>query len=51
VGAFQPRVILPDSWKEWSPEKLEVILTHERAHVRWRDPLIQWLALFNRALF
>jgi hypothetical protein len=35
---------------EWSQQQLEVVLTHERAHRR-RDPLIQWLALFNRALF
>src|SRR6185295_17299081 len=26
-------------------------LTHEGGHVRRRDPLVQWLALVNRALF
>ncbi len=27
------------------------MLTHEQAHARRRDPLFQWLALFNRAVF
>jgi len=27
------------------------ILVHERSHVRRRDPLIQWIALLNRAVF
>lgn len=51
VGLFRPRVILPEGWKEWSPRQLDAILEHEHAHVRRRDPLVQWLALLNRALF
>jgi len=44
-------VILPKNWQEWPPQQLDAVLTHEREHVRRRDPLIQWLALVNRALF
>ena len=51
VGLFRPRVILPDGWQEWAPGRLGPILAHEHAHVRRRDPLVQWLALLNRALF
>jgi uncharacterized protein (TIGR03435 family) len=51
VGLFRPRVILPVGWQEWPAEKIGPILAHERAHVCRRDPLVQWLALLNRALF
>ncbi len=51
VGLFQPRVILPEGWTEWSPEQLGAILEHEHAHARRHDPLVQWLALLNRAVF
>jgi hypothetical protein len=51
VGLFRPRVILPEGWKEWEACRLAAILAHEQAHVRRRDPLVQWLALLNRAVF
>ncbi|HLK65139.1 MAG TPA: M56 family metallopeptidase [Bryobacteraceae bacterium] len=51
VGWLHPVVILPKNWQQWSPPQLDAVLTHEREHVRRRDPLIQWLALVNRALF
>jgi len=51
VGCFRPVVILPKNWQEWPPQQLDAVLTHEREHVRRRDPLVQWLALVNRALF
>ncbi|HKV54075.1 MAG TPA: M56 family metallopeptidase [Candidatus Binataceae bacterium] len=51
VGCLRPMVILPAHWRKWSPRQLEAVLAHEGEHVRRRDPLIQWLALFNRAIF
>jgi BlaR1 peptidase M56 len=51
VGWLHPVVILPKNWQEWPPQQLDAVLTHEREHVRRRDPLIQWLAIVNRALF
>jgi GWxTD domain-containing protein len=51
VGWLRPVVILPADWEEWSGAKLDAVLAHEHAHVRRRDPLVQWLALLNRALF
>jgi beta-lactamase regulating signal transducer with metallopeptidase domain len=51
VGWLRPVVILPKNWQEWPPQQLDAVLTHEREHVRRRDPLIQRLALVNRALF
>jgi bla regulator protein blaR1 len=51
VGLLRPRVILPQGWSEWTAGQLDAILAHECAHVRRRDPLVQWLALLNRAVF
>jgi bla regulator protein BlaR1 len=51
VGLLRPRIVLPECWKEWPEAQLDAVLTHERAHARRRDPLVQWVALLNRALF
>ncbi len=51
VGWFRPKVILPEDWESWPQEKQDAVLAHEREHVRRRDPLIQRLALVNRAVF
>ncbi|HXT69099.1 MAG TPA: M56 family metallopeptidase [Vicinamibacterales bacterium] len=51
VGWLAPVLILPRGWDRWSADQLTVVLTHEREHARRHDPLTQWLALFNRAVF
>ena len=51
VGAFRPVVILPEGWNEWPAAQLNAVLAHEGEHASRRDPLMQWLALFNRAVF
>jgi beta-lactamase regulating signal transducer with metallopeptidase domain len=50
-GILRPRIILPASWREWSDEKLRVVLLHERSHVRSGDPAVSLLARLNCALF
>jgi uncharacterized protein (TIGR03435 family) len=51
VGLLHPRILLPEGWTEWPQALRDAVLTHEREHVRRRDPLVHWLALFNRAVF
>ncbi|HLQ77369.1 MAG TPA: M56 family metallopeptidase, partial [Terriglobia bacterium] len=51
VGWLHPVSILPEHWTQWSASQLRAVLIHEREHARRRDPLVQWLALFNRAVF
>lgn len=51
IGWLNPSVILPDRWPQWTPSQLNVVLTHEGEHAHRRDPLVQWLALLNRAVF
>ena len=45
------RVIFPEHWRQWSKSQLDAVLTHESEHARRRHPLVQWLALLNRAIF
>jgi len=51
VGLLHPRIILPECSRDWPQAQLDAVLTHEGEHIRRRDPLFQWLALLNRALF
>jgi hypothetical protein len=51
VGWLRPVVVLPESWSQWPAAQLDAVLTHEHEHARRRDPLFQWLALLNRAMF
>src|SRR5215475_8868428 len=51
VGWVHAMTILPEGWQDWEPAKLDAVLTHESEHARRYDPLVQWLALLNRALF
>ena len=51
VGYVRPMVILPRGWSAWTEEQLDAVLLHEGEHIRRRDPLIQWVALLNRAVF
>jgi len=51
VGWLSPVLILPEGWARWTPAHLDAVVTHEHAHARRHDPLVQWLALLNRAIF
>ncbi len=51
-GAWRPVVILPcDLVAQASDEQLMVVLAHEFAHVRRRDPLLGWVFALTHALY
>ena len=50
-GHATPRVLLPPTAREWSEERLRVVLAHEIAHVRRRDWLVQMFATIVRSLY
>jgi beta-lactamase regulating signal transducer with metallopeptidase domain len=50
AGFLTPRILLPSTWREWSPEKLDTVLAHELAHVRRKDPQIALAAALNKCI-
>ncbi|MCL4795167.1 MAG: TonB family protein [Bryobacteraceae bacterium] len=38
-GLLRPVIVLPASAREWTKERLEVVLAHERMHIERADPL------------
>ena len=44
-------IVLPAGYDEWDPEKLRIVLAHERSHVRQGDFYLQALAGLYAALF
>jgi tetratricopeptide (TPR) repeat protein len=51
AGVFRARIILPVTWRAWPAETLRAVITHERTHIRRRDPLIALAARINRCVF
>ena len=50
-GFVQPKVILPRAAQEWTDARIRVVLSHELAHVKRGDWLIQMLAEVARASY
>lgn len=42
-GVWTPAIIIPAAAKEWSSERLRMVLLHELAHVQRADCMWQWL--------
>jgi TonB family protein len=50
-ATFGSIILLPAEAQEWPAERLDAVLTHERAHVRSRDGYWSWLARLHAAIF
>jgi beta-lactamase regulating signal transducer with metallopeptidase domain len=44
VGSLWPTILVPRSGSGWAPEHRAMVIAHEVAHVRRRDPLVQLVA-------
>ena len=42
-GAFRPIIFIPSSMLQLDLTQLDIIISHERQHVRSRDQLVKWL--------
>lgn len=52
AGVMRPAIYLSESTvKQFSPEQLRHVLTHELTHIRRRDVLTQWIFLLVRTLY
>jgi TonB family protein len=50
-GAIRPRILLPRESESWSSERMRVVLSHELAHVKRNDWLVQVIAEIARAIY
>ncbi len=50
-GIFRPKVLLPAASKDWSDERLRVVISHELAHVQRGDWIVQLVAEVLRAIY
>jgi multidrug efflux system membrane fusion protein len=50
LGIVRPAIVLPVDWRRWDAARLNVVLAHERSHVRRFDPAVQLLSAAHRAL-
>jgi len=44
AGVVRPVVFVPEEWSRWTIETRRIVLDHELAHHRRRDPLWRWIA-------
>ena len=51
VGMLRPCVLLPVGWRDWSQDKLDVVLRHELTHIARGDYAVNLIAEFNRCLY
>jgi TonB family protein len=50
-GLFRPKVLLPAAAREWSDDRLRVVLSHELAHVQRGDWALQLTAEVLRSVY
>lgn len=50
-GLRRPLIVLPSSAEDWTPDRREVVLTHELVHVRRRDALRHLLGRVTAACY
>ena len=50
-GVFQPRIIVPADAASWTRDRIDVVLSHELAHIARRDWALQILAEIVRAVY
>ena len=44
AGVIRPVIFVPQEWRQWPEETRRIVLNHELAHHRRRDPLWRWVA-------
>ena len=44
AGVIRPVIFVPDRWSDWTQGTRRMVLEHELAHHRRRDPLWRWIA-------
>ena len=50
AGVFRPLILVPPSWRDWSPALKNTVIAHERAHHKRHDPLWRTIAAITCTL-
>jgi beta-lactamase regulating signal transducer with metallopeptidase domain/5-hydroxyisourate hydrolase-like protein (transthyretin family) len=50
-GVFRPVVMVPIDWRQWTPDRIRLVVLHELAHVARLDVVYQTLARIVCAVF
>ena len=50
VGWWTPVVIVRSHWQSWTDDELKLVLAHEFAHAKGRDPFWRLISMINRCL-
>lgn len=50
AGIFKPVIFVPPTWHQWPADCRDLVMAHELAHHRSRDPLRRWIAEIARAV-
>ncbi len=50
-GVFQPKVLLPAASREWTEDRLRVVISHELAHIQRGDWVVQIASEVLRAVY
>lgn len=51
IGIVRPRILLPESARDWSAVRLQMVVEHETAHVRRHDVFWNMLAMIAKSVF
>lgn len=51
LGVVRPQILLPLDWTDWTAEKLQAVLAHERTHAERGDCALALLAEVNRCVY
>ncbi|MBU8921643.1 MAG: tetratricopeptide repeat protein [Bacteroidales bacterium] len=51
AGVFEPVVIVPAESRDWTPERMSLVLSHELAHVKRWDTLVEVFALLATVVY
>ncbi|RMF59635.1 MAG: M56 family metallopeptidase, partial [Calditrichaeota bacterium] len=51
IGFFRPQIVLPAMMRDWKDSDLNIILAHEKAHWKFKDPWINVLQVVVQSFY
>ena len=51
IGFFPKKIFVPENWQEWSADCKRMILSHELAHIKRHDGIVQFVQIVVQAIY